>query len=888
MSFEWSVDSATPFAEGPLPRLNEGQRVGPYRVEARLGHGGMGEVYRARHEESGQLVALKVLRHRKPGEQQTRFQREAELAARLSHVGIVRVYALGEHHGAPWLAQELIEDARTLDLASKGLSLSARLELFTALVEATAHAHAHGVVHRDLKPQNVLVDAAGRPRIADFGLATAGDLDRLTQTGVMVGTPTHMPLEQLEGGGNPASRAPGVDVYALGAILYRLLCGRPHFFATTMVELVAQIGRGQIDPPSDYAPEVPAWLDALCLRALARKPADRFADAGELLQALREPPQRSSRATALALVGGCALLLLAGAAAFALDRRRDAIQAERPRGAVEALRLRSESLARLRPELEEALAQLEARGAEAAAGRELLDLCRLASGQPPASPLPERTPLVQAVAAWEAGQLLDEAQLRALREAELPQPELGAWQIAGELEGGSPSALSARRGLILLRRLPPRPAWQLLSLRLHAFLGERGRARDLLSELASAPPEARRLAAEACALAELPAAARGQSEALERALAALPAPPRDPRSLAWRRVVAGALAKHLDETMLHDLRTSVSPLAKAEELRRIRERLALLFDALHACQADVTPDPELVTRYATALAVSAKVDSPLVERLSRTLPRAKQVQLALIQLLTAVPTMGRGRAKRTLTVVERALGCELTSQERSRLILERASCLRALGRAAEAVPLVRERLAAGSDLGIELQLELARCHAALKDYPAALAAYRELLERGSGQLPLGAYLGRAEAYYALGMHDEGAVDALGFLRRCSIPNTNPARILRAATLLWPRGHLYERELRDTLRRFRDELADSPASDPESASWLVRLAWLQDKAGEQPEALRTLSSPQLKPLEEAEAVLAQARRQLGQGQSSPALAALVERLDAKRVGFRGRR
>ena len=122
-------------------------------------------------------------------------------------------------------------------------------------------------------------------------------------------------------------------------------------------------------------------------------------------------------------------------------------------------------------------------------------------------------------------------------------------------------------------------------------------------------------------------------QALERALAALPAPPRDPRSLAWRRVVAGALAKHLDETMLHDLRTSVSPLAKAEELRRIRERLALLFDALHACQADVTPDPELVTRYATALAVSAKVDSPLVERLSRTLPRAKQVQLALNQLL---------------------------------------------------------------------------------------------------------------------------------------------------------------------------------------------------------------------------------------------------------------
>ena len=87
MSFEWSVDSGAPFAEGPLPRLDEGQRVGPYRVEARLGHGGMGEVYRARHEESGQRVALKVLRQRKAGEQQTRFQREAELAARLSHVG---------------------------------------------------------------------------------------------------------------------------------------------------------------------------------------------------------------------------------------------------------------------------------------------------------------------------------------------------------------------------------------------------------------------------------------------------------------------------------------------------------------------------------------------------------------------------------------------------------------------------------------------------------------------------------------------------------------------------------------------------------------------------------------------------------------------------------
>ncbi|RMG15670.1 MAG: serine/threonine protein kinase [Planctomycetota bacterium] len=267
-----------PEAPGRRPWLAPGEVFAGCELLEELGRGGMGVVFRARELRSGRLVAIKVLRARQTRARE-RFRREGELTAALAHPGIVRVHAGGEEQGLPYLIYELIPGGETLDRAFRGRSERERAALVRDVARAVGHAHRHGVVHRDLKPENVLVDANGA-HVADFGLAWARSLDRLTQSGALVGTPAYMAPEQIAP--EVGERGPWTDVWALGGILYLALTDRRPFEADGFHALRYRITAGDLRPPRVEAPGVSPELEAVCLKALSVRPEDRYADANEL------------------------------------------------------------------------------------------------------------------------------------------------------------------------------------------------------------------------------------------------------------------------------------------------------------------------------------------------------------------------------------------------------------------------------------------------------------------------------------------------------------------------------------------------------------------------------------------------------------------------------
>ncbi|RMG12859.1 MAG: serine/threonine protein kinase [Planctomycetota bacterium] len=242
-----------------------------------LGRGGMGVVYHVQ-DEAGRDLALKVLSGRLTPTAEERFRREAELTARFRHPGVVSVHSAGEAGGLPFIAYELVEGARGLDEAAVGLGLQERLRLLLQVARALGHAHAQGLVHRDVKPENVLVDDSGRARLADFGLAWTQGADRLTRTGAFVGTPSYMAPEQFSGETEPAPQA---DVWSLGVVLYELACGALPFEGQSLLELAACIREGDFPPLRERAPDLPPELDAVCAKALAPTPEDRYPTATE-------------------------------------------------------------------------------------------------------------------------------------------------------------------------------------------------------------------------------------------------------------------------------------------------------------------------------------------------------------------------------------------------------------------------------------------------------------------------------------------------------------------------------------------------------------------------------------------------------------------------------
>ena len=260
-----------------------------YEVLGELGRGGMGVVYKARQVKVNRLVALKMILHRGHAslEQQIRFQIEAEAIARFKHANIVQLHDVGEHDGMPFFSMEYC-DGGSLDKELKGNSLPPRdaAALVEKLARATHYAHSCGVVHRDLKPGNVLLTSDGEPKITDFGLAKRLDFEQdVSRTGVILGTPSYMAPEQAAG--KVHDIGPTADVYALGAILYELLTGRPPFLSSSPFETVRMVLEEEPSPLTRINKKVPRDLETICLKCLRKEPAKRYLTAWELADRLR-------------------------------------------------------------------------------------------------------------------------------------------------------------------------------------------------------------------------------------------------------------------------------------------------------------------------------------------------------------------------------------------------------------------------------------------------------------------------------------------------------------------------------------------------------------------------------------------------------------------------
>jgi WD40 repeat protein/tetratricopeptide (TPR) repeat protein/tRNA A-37 threonylcarbamoyl transferase component Bud32 len=263
--------------------------IANYEILTELGRGGMGVVYKARQTALKRHVALKMILsgdYASPDEL-ARFRREAEAIARLCHPHIVQVYEVGEYDGRPFFSLEYV-DGGTLATKLRE-SLSGPKEA-AALVEKLARAmhavHQCSVVHRDLKPANVLLTADGTPKISDFGLAKKLDDDAgQTCSGAIIGTPSYMAPEQASGG--PERATPLADVYALGAILYECLTGRPPFRAATVMETLEQVVQDEPVPPRRLNAAVPRDLETVCLKCLGKDPAKRYGSAEALADDLR-------------------------------------------------------------------------------------------------------------------------------------------------------------------------------------------------------------------------------------------------------------------------------------------------------------------------------------------------------------------------------------------------------------------------------------------------------------------------------------------------------------------------------------------------------------------------------------------------------------------------
>jgi WD40 repeat protein/tRNA A-37 threonylcarbamoyl transferase component Bud32 len=275
-------------AEAPA-ESSKSPAIPDYEILGELGRGGMGVVYKARQPGLKRLAALKMILsgdYASP-EELARFRREAEAIARLCHPHIVQVYEVGEYDGRPFFSLEYVDGGTLAAKLRVGLlDPKAAAALVEKLARAMHAVHQCSVVHRDLKPANVLLTADGTPKITDFGLAKKLDEDAgQTHSGAIMGTPSYMAPEQASGG---AARAtPLADVYALGAILYECLTGRPPFRAATVGQTLRQVLDDEPVAPRRLNPAVPRDLETVCLKCLEKGPAKRYADAYELAEDLR-------------------------------------------------------------------------------------------------------------------------------------------------------------------------------------------------------------------------------------------------------------------------------------------------------------------------------------------------------------------------------------------------------------------------------------------------------------------------------------------------------------------------------------------------------------------------------------------------------------------------
>ena len=303
--------------------LTAGTKVSHYEIISKIGAGGMGEVYLAEDSQLDRKVALKFLpSHLSQNEaSRARFTREAKAAAKLDHPNIVPVYEVGEFQGRPFFAMAHIEGQTLREVIKQGkLSVADAVDLTMQICEGLNEAHSAGVVHRDIKPANIIIDKKGKPRLLDFGLATVAGQEKLTKTGSTFGTASYMSPEQVQGQ-KVDHRS---DIFSVGVVLYEMIAGRLPFKGEHDAAVAYSIVHEDPEEVASLRPGVPEAIAEIAHRALAKKPADRFATAQELLDTLKATREADSISPSLIsiirrpsfMVTGITLLIALTAIAF--------------------------------------------------------------------------------------------------------------------------------------------------------------------------------------------------------------------------------------------------------------------------------------------------------------------------------------------------------------------------------------------------------------------------------------------------------------------------------------------------------------------------------------------------------------------------------------------
>jgi serine/threonine protein kinase len=267
----------------PIP-----EKFGRYKVVKELGRGAMGIVYRAEDEVLQRVVAIKMIaltgNSQERDTHEARFRQEARAAGGLAHPSIITIYDVGREGDVAFIAMELIEGRELRELIQSGeLSPSRACEVAIQVAEALAFAHEKGIVHRDIKPGNIMVLSDGRIKIMDFGIARLQEPTVKTQTGVLLGSPQYMSPEQISG----QSLDGRADVFSLGVVLYEMLTGIKPFDASDLTQVLFWVVNMPAKPPSERRPGLPAVLDFIIARALKKKPEERYAGAAEFAADLR-------------------------------------------------------------------------------------------------------------------------------------------------------------------------------------------------------------------------------------------------------------------------------------------------------------------------------------------------------------------------------------------------------------------------------------------------------------------------------------------------------------------------------------------------------------------------------------------------------------------------
>lgn len=342
-------------------------QFGPYVLGGTLGSGGTATVYRAQDTRSGQRVALKLMHPEACASPRfrRRFTTEVQTLTRLRHPNAIRVYEAGDYQGQLWVALDLVEGESLQARLSREATLPVEetLRILKPVADALAHAHDHGVLHRDVKPDNVLL-AGDAVVLTDFGLALdqeqAGELSRLSREGVFLGTPGFWAPEQAKG--RLDAIGPATDVYGLGATLYACLTGEPPVQGKHLVAFLRSGAFETVVPLRERRPDVPQWLDEVCARCLASETQARYPDGRALLDALQREDRGPARSRWASLAAGLGGLGLFAAAALALSLRAGDADLDAPAGP------RIPPLARVHGELTRALNRARLHDAALATG----------------------------------------------------------------------------------------------------------------------------------------------------------------------------------------------------------------------------------------------------------------------------------------------------------------------------------------------------------------------------------------------------------------------------------------------------------------------------------------------------------------------------------------